>query len=115
MGKIEEVKTYWDKRPCNLKHSKKQVGTKEYFEEIQQKKHFVEGHIPVFADFEKWKGKRVLEIGCGLGTETLCFARAGAEVVACDLSAESIKLAKKRAEVFGLSDKITFCQGNAED
>jgi ubiquinone/menaquinone biosynthesis C-methylase UbiE len=56
----------------------------------------------------------VLEIGCGIGTDTINFARAGATVTAVDLSTESINLAKKRAEVFGVSDQITFYQGNAE-
>ena len=115
MKLIEDVKSYWNKRPCNLKHSKKPVGTKEYFEEVECKKYFVEPHIVPFADFRKWKGKRVLEISCGLGGESINFAAAGAEVVAYDLSAKSIELAKKRAEIYGLSDKITFYQGNAEE
>lgn len=114
MSKIDEVEKYWDSRPCNLKHSKKEVGTAEYFNEVERKKYFVEPHLPVFADFEKWSDKSVLEIGCGLGTDTINFARYGARVTVVELSEESLKLAKKRAEVFGLSDKITFHQGNAE-
>jgi ubiquinone/menaquinone biosynthesis C-methylase UbiE len=114
MEKIEVVKSYWDKRPCNLKHSKKQIGTKEYFNQVAEKKYFVESHLQSFADFEKWDGKKVLEIGCGLGGESINFARAGAEVTAFDLSEKSLELAKKRAEVFGLTDKIKFYQGNAE-
>ncbi|GAB1409758.1 hypothetical protein MASR1M90_09120 [Desulfovibrionales bacterium] len=74
----------------------------------------MEPHIPLFAEFEKWKGKKVLEIGCGIGTDTMNFARAGAQVTAVDLSTESLALAKKRAEVFGLQDQITFYQANAE-
>ncbi len=114
MKSIEEVKSYWDKRPCNLKHSKKPVGTKEYFNEVEFKKYFVEPHIPSFANFGQWKGKKVLEIGCGLATEAVNFARAGAEVTVIELSKGSIELAKKRAEVFGLTHKITFYHGNAE-
>jgi SAM-dependent methyltransferase len=115
METIDRVKAYWNKRPCNIRHSQETPGTKEFYDQIEAKKYYVEGYIPAFADFEKWKGKRVLEIGCGLGGESINFARAGAEVVAYDLSTESIELAKKRAEVFGLSDKITFHQGNAEE
>lgn len=112
---IESVKSYWDKRPCNIRHSQKPVGTKEYFDEVEARKYFVEPHIPGFAEFEKWKGKRVLEIGCGLGTDTINFARAGAKVTAVDLSSESIALAKKRAEVFGLDGSITFYNTNSEE
>lgn len=110
---LEKVQNYWNARPCNIRHSTSPVGTQQYFDEVEARKYFVEPHIPLFAEFEKWKGKRVLEIGCGLGTDTVNFARAGARVTAVDLSTESLALAKKRAEVFGL-DNITFYQANAE-
>ena len=29
---IDDVKTYWDRRPCNVRHSKLTIGTKEYFD-----------------------------------------------------------------------------------
>jgi 2-polyprenyl-3-methyl-5-hydroxy-6-metoxy-1,4-benzoquinol methylase len=112
---VESVKQYWDARPCNLRHSTASVGSRQYFDEVEARKHFVEPHIPSFAEFEKWKGKKVLEIGCGMGTATMCFARAGAQVTAVDLSSKSLELAKQRADVFGLSDRITFYNANAEE
>jgi 2-polyprenyl-3-methyl-5-hydroxy-6-metoxy-1,4-benzoquinol methylase len=111
---IDAVKRYWDSRPCNVRHSTLPVGSRGYFDEVEARKYFVEPHIPGFAKFDRWKGKRVLEIGCGIGTDTINFARAGAEVVSCDLSAESIKIARQRAEIFGLSERITFVNTNAE-
>lgn len=112
---IDKVKAYWNNRPCNIRHSQSEIGTKQYFDEVEARKYFVEPHIPAFAEFERWRGKKVLEIGCGIGTDTINFARAGATVTAVDLSTESLALAKQRAEVFGLSDKITFYQANAEE
>lgn len=109
---IKEVKAYWDNRPCNIRHSTLEVGTKEYFDQVEQRKYFVEPHIPAFAEFTKWKDKDVLEIGCGIGTDTINFARAGARVTVIELSEESMKVAKQRAEVFGLD--INFICGNAE-
>ncbi|HEX8247256.1 MAG TPA: class I SAM-dependent methyltransferase [Pyrinomonadaceae bacterium] len=111
---IEKVQDYWNARPCNIRHSTAEIGTKEYFDQVEWRKYFVEPHIPAFAEFDKWRGKKVLEIGCGIGTDTMNFARAGAQVTAVDLSVESLKLAKKRAEVFGLSDRINFYEVNAE-
>jgi len=110
---LEKVQNYWNARPCNVRHSPSPVGTRQYFDEVEARKYFVEPHIPLFAEFEKWRGKKVLEIGCGLGTDTINFARAGAQVTSVDLSTESLALAKKRAQVFGL-DNITFYQANAE-
>jgi len=105
---VEKVKKYWNDRPCNIKHSPSQIGTRQYFDEVEKRKYFVEPHIPKFADFNKWKGKKVLEIGCGIGTDTINFARAGAEVTAVDISEKSLNLARQRARVFGLGDKIKF-------
>ncbi|MCS6894612.1 MAG: class I SAM-dependent methyltransferase, partial [Bacteroidia bacterium] len=62
---IDNVQKYWDNRPCNIRHSPKPVGTREYFDEVEKRKYFVEPHIPRFAEFPRWKGKKVLEIGCG--------------------------------------------------
>lgn len=112
---IQIVQSYWNARPCNIRHSTQPIGTKEYFDEVEKRKYFVEPHIPGFAQFERWKGKKVLEVGCGMGTDTINFARAGALVTAVDLSDESLKLAKQRAKVFGLEDKISFYQANAEE
>jgi 2-polyprenyl-3-methyl-5-hydroxy-6-metoxy-1,4-benzoquinol methylase len=112
---IQEVKKYWNARPCNIRHSPKEIGTREYFDEIEARKYLVEPHIPVFAEFSKWNGKKVLEIGCGIGTDTINFARNGAQVTAVDVSEKSIELAKTRAEVFNVKDSIQFFCGNAEE
>ncbi len=112
---IEAVKSYWNARPCNLRHSTAPVGSEQYFNEVEARKYFVEPHIPQFAEFNRWKGKRVLEIGCGIGTDTMNFARAGADVTAVDLSIESLNLAKKRAQVLGLEERIRFFQANAQE
>jgi len=112
---ISDVREYWDLRPCNIRHSPKPVGTPEYFAEVEARKYFVEPHIPRFADFSRWQGKRVLEIGCGIGTDTMNFARHGALVTAVELSEKSLGVAKQRARVCGLQERIRFCLGNAEE
>lgn len=111
---IQKVKEYWDRRPCNIRHSSKPVGSIDYFNEVEARRDFVEPHIRQFAEFSRWKGKRVLEIGCGIGTDAINFARAGAKVTAVELSQKSLKIAKQQAKVFGLQDKIVFYQGDAE-
>lgn len=112
---LAEVKEYWDRRPCNIRHSPKTVGTKEYFDEVTTRKYFVEPHIPPFADFARWNNKRVLEIGCGIGTDTLSFAQHGAYVTAVDLSEKSLEIAQQRAQVYGQQDRIEFYRGNSEE
>lgn len=112
---LDDVESFWNSRPCNVRHSKAPIGTRQYFDEVEERKYTVEPHIPGFAQFERWRGKRVLEVGCGIGTDTINFARAGAEVVAVDLSEESLAIARTRAEVYGFADQIEFLHGNAEE
>jgi 2-polyprenyl-3-methyl-5-hydroxy-6-metoxy-1,4-benzoquinol methylase len=111
---IDAVRTFWNTRPCNIRHSAKAVGTREYFDDVERRKYFVESHIPEFADFQRWAGKRVLEIGCGIGTTTISFARAGAQVTAIDLSSESAALTRRRADVYDVADRVTTYVGDAE-
>ncbi len=110
---IDKVITFWNNRPCNLKHSDKPIGTIEYFEEVTAKKYKVEPHILPFSEFAKYKDKSVLEIGCGIGTMSISFAQAGAKMTMIDISDKSLELCKKRFETYGLQG--TFYQGNCEE
>lgn len=112
IASIAQVRDFWDSRPCNIRHSALPVGTQEYFNEVEARKYFVEPHIPEFAEFQKWRGYRVLEIGCGIGTDAVNFIRAGATYTGVEISSESLAIAQKRLEVFGLDGKLV--EGNAE-
>jgi hypothetical protein len=56
---IDRVQDYWNSRPCNIRHSTAPIGTKEYFDQVEARKYFVEYHIPGFADFQRWRGRKV--------------------------------------------------------
>jgi ubiquinone/menaquinone biosynthesis C-methylase UbiE len=111
---IARVRDFWNSRPCNIRHSPRPLGEREYFDEVEARKYLVEPHIPGFAAFSRWSGKRVLEVGCGIGTDTINFARAGAQVTAVDLSERSLEIARKRATVYKLPN-IDFVQANVEE
>jgi SAM-dependent methyltransferase len=110
---IEEVKKFWNDRPCNIRHSSKEVGTLEYFNEVTKKKFFVENHILQFTKFLQWDGKKVLEIGCGLGTVGINFPFNGADYTGVELSKESLEIAKQRFSLYNQPGQ--FYLGNAEE
>jgi ubiquinone/menaquinone biosynthesis C-methylase UbiE len=51
-------------------------------------------------------GKKVLEIGCGLGAHTEALCLLGAEVTSIDLAPTSIKVTKRRLSLKGLSANV---------
>jgi len=104
---IEDVKTFWNNKPCNIKHSDKQLNTIDYFVEVSNKRYIVEPHILDFANFGNYKNAKVLEVGCGIGTDAQKFAEHGALYHGIDLTESSIEISKKRFELFNL-------QGNFE-
>lgn len=103
---IERIEDFWNKQPCNVNHSLKEIGSEEYWNEVTERRFFVEPHIRDFATFHTWRGKRVLEIGCGIGSDAVEFAKHGAEYVGIDLSSESVALAKQRFNLFNLAGEF---------
>jgi UDPglucose 6-dehydrogenase len=110
---IDDVYNYWNNRPCNIKHSNKEIGTREYFDEVNMRKYKVEPHILEFAEFNKYKDKYVLEVGCGIGTAAQSFIENGAIYTGIDLSDKSVELANKRLEVYNIKGDIF--QANIEE
>ena len=60
------------------------------------------------------RGKRLLDVGCGLGENSLLFARWGAHVTGVDVSGGSLAVARQRAEQFGLTDRVAFVETPVE-
>ena len=117
INEINEIRDYWNRRPCNIRHSNKPLYTMEYFYEVEKRKYFVEPHIPGFAQFERWQNKRVLEIGCGIGTDAVNFVRAGAIYTGIELSDKSLEITETRMKVMGVfdPDRVVLRNINAEN
>ena len=95
----ERVREFWQAHPCGTKFDDAEIGTREFFERVAVHRYDKEWHIPAAADFAGAKGLRVLEIGCGMGTDGVQFAKAGAIYTGVDLTEAAIDLAHRNFEL----------------
>jgi ubiquinone/menaquinone biosynthesis C-methylase UbiE len=103
---IADVRNYWNANPCNSRLSH-ETDPRRYFEEISRKRY--EGRdwdVPIIARFDSFRGKDVLEIGCGIGTDGMEFARHGARYIGVDLTLNSVELTRERFKVFGVPGRF---------
>jgi ubiquinone/menaquinone biosynthesis C-methylase UbiE len=98
----ERVRAFWQENPCGTKFADAEMGTRRFYELVEEHRYTKEWHIPQAAAFESARGLRVLEIGCGLGTDGAQFAKAGAIYTGVDLTDAAVDLARKRFELFNL-------------
>jgi SAM-dependent methyltransferase len=106
-----DVRNYWNRHIHDLEITTHPVGTPGFFADLDQY-HFEKlHHLLRLVDFDAYRGKRVLEVGCGAGTDLARFARGGAIVTGVDLSASAIELARKNFEQQGLQGEFREVDG----
>jgi SAM-dependent methyltransferase len=107
------VRDYWNQHIHDLDISKNAPGTREFFQDLEQY-HFEKlHHLPRLIDFTAYRGKRVLDVGCGAGTDLVRFARGGAIVSGVDISASAIALARQNFAQQGLTADLREADGEA--
>jgi len=111
----ERVRAFWQANPCGTKFADAEVGTREFFRRVEEHRYRTEWHIPGAADFEGARGLRVLEVGCGLGTDGARFARAGALYTGVDLTEAAVSLARRRFELEGLPGEFHVSDAESLD
>lgn len=108
----DRVRAFWQEHPCGTKFADAEPGSPKFYELVEAHRYAKEWHIPAAADFANTAGLKVLEIGCGLGTDGAQFAKAGADYTGVDLTEAAIELARKRFAISGLQG--TFQVADAE-
>jgi len=108
----ERVRAFWQENPCGTKFADAPPGSKQFYELVERHRYSKEWHIPEAAGFAQAKNLRVLEIGCGLGTDGAQFAKAGADYTGIDLTEAAVDLSRRRFELAEL--KGTFRTADAE-
>jgi len=92
-----EVREFWNSDPCGTRY----LDEKEDFAAHARARYTLEPHIPDFAQFASARGRKVLEIGVGMGADYLEWLKAGAQATGVDLSEASLQKARRRCELAG--------------
>jgi ubiquinone/menaquinone biosynthesis C-methylase UbiE len=101
----QAVHDYWNAQSCGTDVVKATKFSFEYFEAVEDFRYVTEPQIHSFAQFSRFHGKKVLEIGVGAGTDFLQWVRSGAQAYGVDLTEEGVEHAKRRLELYGLEAK----------
>lgn len=110
---LEEIREYWNAHIHDLAIAKHPVGTRGFFDDLDEYRFDKLRYLPQVVNFSAYRGKRFLEIGCGAGIDLVRFARGGAIATGVDLAQQSIQLAQKNFELHGLSASLYIMNGEA--
>lgn len=102
----QQVHDFWNSRPCGTQFTEMEWGSREFFDAVEQERYLRQPFMREAVGFDRYSGKSLLEIGCGLGTDSLQFARGGALVTGVDLTEQSVELARRRFELYGVPGRF---------
>ena len=111
---IDAIATYWNERIHDLEMTDQPVGTLGFFDDLDEYRFDKLRYLPQLVDLGGYQERRLLEVGCGIGTDLLRFARGGARVTGVDLAERSIALARANFELHGLRDQAELRVANGE-
>lgn len=114
----QAVHDFWDEASCGEQLYLQGRGAEHYRQQARIR-YDLEPFIPEFAGFDAWRGKRVLEIGVGLGADHQRFAEAGALLTGVDLTARAVEFTSERFRQLGLvsdlrvadAENLPFAEG----
>ena len=103
----------WSQDPCGSHYDREhELGTREFFDSIEQHRyHRYAPWMPEVMGFNEFAGARLLEVGCGMGTDLLQFARGGARVTGVDLTPRSIEISRNHLKLYGQAGDFVLTDG----
>ena len=111
MPTTADVRDYWNQHIHDLEITSHPAGSAGFFADLDHY-HFEKlHHLLRLVDFSGYQGKRVLDVGCGAGTDLVRFAKGGALVTGVDLSASAIALARQNFAQQGLEADLREADG----
>ena len=108
------IREYWNERLPQVWYSQYEPMTLQWYNELERERYTTYySYLPDVAEFGTHAGERVLEIGVGVGTDLVSFAKGGARVSGIDLTDSAIETTRCNLEMRGLTYE-TLTTGDAE-
>jgi SAM-dependent methyltransferase len=107
------LRDYWNRRVTDWKITNREPGTKAYFHEIESYRFEKLNYLTRRINYAGYVGRRVLDVGCGLGTDTSRFAAGGALITGIDVAEHAIEMAERNFAQRGLTGSFEAMNGEA--
>lgn len=105
----DEVRSFWNAEPCDSENSKLNPESRDYYAEIQADRYRYQGHILEILHWVDWRGKRVLEIGTGVGTDARQIISRGGIYTGINVDQGSVNATALALRVFDLPGDVFQC------
>lgn len=101
----QRAREQWGNDPAGAVYGRQhEFGSREFFDEVERHRYQeYASWMPEVMGFDQFAGKRLLEVGCGMGTDLLQFARGGANVTGIDLTPRSIEISRHHLSLYNQS------------
>jgi ubiquinone/menaquinone biosynthesis C-methylase UbiE len=109
----QRAREQWSQDPCGAEHDRDhELGTREFFDTIEHHRYSVYAPwMPATMGFDRFAGAQLLEVGCGMGSDLVQFARGGAMCTGIDITPRSIEITRHRFALYGLSGNFVLSDG----
>lgn len=99
----QRAREQWSHDPAGAIYGREhEFGTREFFDAVERHRYTEYAPwMPEVMGFKRFAGARLLEVGCGMGTDLLQFARGGAKVTGVDLTPRSIEISRRHLQIYG--------------
>jgi len=100
------VAAHWEAEPCGTRGIEA-ADRLAFFHGVEAERYAQEPFIREFAGFASARGRRVLEIGVGAGSDYVNWLRAGAKAIGVDLTAAAVRLTRERCTLEGFAPALS--------
>lgn len=98
----QQVREHWDRQPCDSELSAREPHSRDFYLEVERQRYALQPHIIECQSWIEWRGKRVLEVGAGIGTDARRLIRAGASYVGINIDRGSTEATARALRMFAL-------------